>query len=92
MFVDGHGNNMSMMKEEIPGNKKSHPSAGSRMAKPDDADDTLRTGHKPPVSQTEFIAQDRPGAALAAGKKQREDSNGCDETYRNPCNTSCNHK
>lgn len=83
---------MSMTKEQKIANESSHPSAGSRMAKPDSETDTLRLGNKPKVSQTEFIAQDRPGAALAAGKKQREDAAGCDETYRNPCNTACGHK
>jgi hypothetical protein len=83
---------MSMTKEQRIANEPSHPSMGGRMAKPDSEVDTLRVGNKPKVSQTEFIAQDRPGAALAAGKKQREDAAGCDETYRNPCNTSCNHK
>jgi hypothetical protein len=89
--VDGYGNNMSMMKEEIPGNEKSHPSAGSRMAKPDNYNDALGNPGRFKM-QTEFIAQDKPGAALAAGKKQRMDAAGCDETYWNPCNTSCNHK
>jgi hypothetical protein len=91
--VGGDGFDMSMTKEQRIANEPSHPSAGGRMNpnKPDiETDSLLETGPYP--MQTEFEAKDRPGAALAAGKKQREDAAGCDETYRNPCNTSCNHK
>lgn len=75
------------LKEQVKViNEESHPNAGGRMAKPDNADDTLKSAHK---VQTEFEAKDKPGAALKAGQVQRKDAKNCDETLRTPSNTPC---
>ena len=68
-------------------NVVSTPNAGGRMSKPDHYRDSTREPVGKPKAEKVMEAKDRPGAALAAGKKQREDADGCDETMRNPCNT-----